>query len=112
MPDIIPQDITGIGHPEPAQNTDAAPLTDIGEIPATQPVPDLPGTLSLRYQDGVPMLVVNGSNAVPETLVVVDGTGIAVAAYTAGPPPVRARVRQLDISIPSYKIDDVIQSAP
>jgi hypothetical protein len=112
MPDIIPQDITGTSTTEPEQNTNAAPLTDIGEIPATQPAPDLPGTLSLRYQDGVPMLVVNGGNAVPETLVVVDGTGTAVAAYTAGPPPARARVRQLDILVPDYKIDDVIQSAP
>lgn len=60
-------------------------VTDLGEIPATQPSPEDTATLSLRYVEGVPALVVNGATTVPETIIALDGSGTPVAAYTAGP---------------------------
>ncbi|MFD7454462.1 hypothetical protein [Kitasatospora sp. NPDC059827] len=47
--------------------------------------PDGVGMLSLRYVDGVAQVVVSGGHGIPAELTVVDGSGNAVAAYTAGP---------------------------
>ena len=52
---------------------------------ATEVKPEDVGTLSLRYVDGVPQLVVSGGTVLPARLTVVDASGKAVGAYTAGP---------------------------
>ncbi|MFI5782433.1 hypothetical protein [Nocardia sp. NPDC051570] len=59
-------------------------ITDLGEIPATATTPETTGMLSIRYMDGVPVLVVTGGTA-PETITAVDGSGTPSALYTAGP---------------------------
>ncbi|MFF1796295.1 hypothetical protein ACFVXQ_19095, partial [Kitasatospora sp. NPDC058263] len=79
-------------------------------IPTTQPTTET-GTLSLRYVDGAAVLVVTGGNAVPGELPVVDANGNAVATYTPGKPTAPTTAKYLDIQIPDYKIDDVIQAA-
>ncbi|WP_328788782.1 hypothetical protein [Streptomyces sp. NBC_00273] len=56
-------------------------------IPAGETKPEDLGTLSLRYVDGVPMLVVNGGTAVPAGLTVVDGAGNTVTTYVTSAPP-------------------------
>ena len=68
--------------------------------------------------DGVAVLVVSGGNAIPARLSVVNSDGAVVAAYAAQAPaaPVQvaakgAQAQSLDIDIPNYKIDDVIQAA-
>ncbi|MFF1904818.1 hypothetical protein [Kitasatospora sp. NPDC058218] len=67
-------------------------------IPAEEVNPEDVGTLSLRYVDGVPQLVVSGGTVVPAGLTVVDGTGNAVAVYNAGPVPV-AQSRTSSVTI-------------
>lgn len=62
-------------------------LIDVSEVK-----PEDVGTLSLRYVDGTPILVVSGGKAVPTSLMVVDGSGTTVAAYTAGPPPEKVKL--------------------
>jgi hypothetical protein len=39
------------------------------------------GTLSLRYVDGVPVIVVSGGTAIPARLNVIDPAGATVSAY-------------------------------
>ncbi|MGW8782589.1 hypothetical protein ACWGNM_31625 [Streptomyces sp. NPDC055796] len=65
---------------------DSAQETDLGRIPADQVKPEDIGTLSLRYVDGQPQLVVSGGTVIPAGLTVVDGAGNAVAAYAAQQP--------------------------
>ena len=106
MPEISPEDISGrLEVPSSAAQT-VGVATDLGSIAPT------------------PVLVVTGGNVVPGQLVVVDAAGTAVASYTAGAPSAPAtqqgdagiapRVRSasfsLDIAVPDYKIDDVIQA--
>ncbi|MCX5077938.1 hypothetical protein ACWGCI_16215 [Streptomyces sp. NPDC054949] len=54
-------------------------------IDVTEVKPEDVGTLSLRYVDGTPVLVVSGGTAFPAGITLVDGSGNAVAVYTAGP---------------------------
>ncbi|WP_406507157.1 hypothetical protein [Streptomyces sp. NBC_00212] len=65
-----------------------AEVTDLGLIPATEIKPEDVGTLSLRYTDGVPVLVVSGGTVTPAAIRVVDGTGKTVGNYAAAPMPV------------------------
>ncbi|MEU3048813.1 hypothetical protein ABZ705_20280 [Streptomyces sp. NPDC006984] len=109
VPDITPTDITGSSATSPASDAVAAEGADV-VIPATQPTTET-GTLSLRYVDGAAVLVVHGGNAIPGELPVVDANGNAVATYTPGKPSAPTTARSLDIEIPDYKIDDVIQAA-
>ncbi|MFI7240266.1 hypothetical protein [Streptomyces cyaneofuscatus] len=75
-------------------------VTDVGEIPSTvisSETTDVPliseseikpediGSLSLRYADGVPVLVVSGGTVIPAGLTVVDASGDVVGAYSAEP---------------------------
>ncbi|GAB2636427.1 hypothetical protein [Nocardia goodfellowii] len=60
-------------------------VADLGEIPATLIRPDDAATLSLRYVEGVPTLVVTGGAAVPEIITAVDDSGTPVVQYTASP---------------------------
>jgi hypothetical protein len=62
----------------------AAEATDLGFIPATEVKPEDIGALSLRYVDGVPVVVVSGGQGVPQTVAIVDESGAPVAAYSAG----------------------------
>ncbi|WP_143687091.1 hypothetical protein [Streptomyces sp. TLI_171] len=115
VPDITPRDITGTSVPEPGPHSTATEDSDY-VIPATQPAAENLGTLSLRYVDGVAVLVVSGGNTIPGELAVVDANGTAIATYTPGAPsaPTAATAKSLDvaldISVPNYKIDDVIQA--
>ncbi|MCD9899078.1 hypothetical protein LUR56_00965 [Streptomyces sp. MT29] len=59
-------------------------VTESVTTPSTEVKPEDVGTLSLRYVDGAPHLVVSGGAAVPAVLPVVDGSGQPVANYTAG----------------------------
>ncbi|MFB7860601.1 hypothetical protein [Streptomyces sp. NPDC056069] len=68
--------------PAPVQYTPAASEPTL--IPADQVKPEDIGTLSLRYVDGAPQLVVSGGKYLPAGLAVVDASGSAVATYTAG----------------------------
>ncbi|MFI6850431.1 hypothetical protein OG535_40430 [Kitasatospora sp. NBC_00085] len=86
-------------------------------IPAPQPSASSLGTLSLRYVDGVAVLVANGGSTIPGELPVVYAGGNAIATYTLGTPitPMAATARSLDLSldihVPNCKIDEVIQVA-
>lgn len=68
------------------QGTEGGPESpDLSAVPVTEIKPEDIGSLSLRYVDGVPQLVVSGGTAIPAGLTVVDGAGNVVAAYAAGP---------------------------
>lgn len=67
---------------EQANTAETVPL---GEIAATEVNPEDVGTLSLRYVDGVPVLVVSGGMVIPASLTVVNESGSPVANYAAGP---------------------------
>ncbi|MCM2425095.1 hypothetical protein [Streptomyces sp. RKAG337] len=67
-------------------------MTDLGLIPSSEAKPEAVGTLSVRYVDGAPVLVVTAGTVMPATITVVDAAGIPVAAYTAGPPPAVAQI--------------------
>ncbi|UQA94918.1 hypothetical protein [Streptomyces halobius] len=69
------------------ETSTAAAEEEIQQIPATEVKPEDIGSLSLRYVDGVPQLVVSGGTGIPADLTVVDASGSAVATYAAGPPP-------------------------
>ncbi|MCX4826040.1 hypothetical protein OG883_40930 [Streptomyces sp. NBC_01142] len=79
---------------EQARTAETVPL---GEIPATEVNPEDVGTLSLRYVDGVPVLVVSGGSIIPASLTVVNESGSPIAKYAAGPaseeigPPIGVR---------------------
>ncbi|MEU4350490.1 hypothetical protein [Streptomyces sp. NPDC023838] len=60
-------------------------IIDVTPVPASEVNPEDVGTLSLRYVDGQPVLVISGGTAFPAGITLVDGSGNAVAAYTAGP---------------------------
>lgn len=60
-------------------------IIDVTPVPASEVKPEDVATLSLRYVDGVPVLVVSGGNAVQASLAVVNESGEPIAAYTAGP---------------------------
>ncbi|WP_406399717.1 hypothetical protein OH805_11660 [Streptomyces sp. NBC_00879] len=65
--------------------------TELPIIPAAEVNPEDVGTLSLRYVDGVPQLVVSGGTVVPTGLTVLDSSGNVVALYTAGAAPKAVR---------------------
>ncbi|MEU4730740.1 hypothetical protein [Streptomyces sp. NPDC023588] len=68
------------------QGTEGGPTTpNLDGVPVTEVKPEDMGTLSLRYVDGLPQLVVSGGKALPAGLMVVDESGAAVANYTASP---------------------------
>ncbi|MBT2384439.1 hypothetical protein [Streptomyces sp. ISL-11] len=73
-------------------------------IDVSEPKPEDVGTLSLRYVDGVPTLVVSGGEAVPVSLTVVNDSGAPVAAYVAGP-AVKARSMSVDLDASFYIAD-------
>lgn len=87
----------GTGFAGRAQDASLAAGTDKPDqqavlkiIDVTQANPEDVGTLSLRYVDGTPVLVVSGGTIVPADLTVVDASGDAVGAYThtrQGPSP-------------------------
>ncbi len=76
-------EVTDLGAIPRTDGGTAAP--NLGQIPSTEVKPEDMGMLSLRYVDGVPQLVVSGGTALPAILTVVDASGKAVGAYTAGP---------------------------
>ncbi|MFJ1795553.1 hypothetical protein [Kitasatospora griseola] len=86
--DTTPE-ITDLGA-IPGTETDTERI-DLKTIPMTEVKPEDVGTLSLRYVDGVPVLVVSGGKAIPVSLGVVNESGNPVAAYTAGAAPAPTR---------------------
>ncbi|GAB7186793.1 hypothetical protein ATKI12_6624 [Kitasatospora sp. Ki12] len=54
-------------------------------VPASEVKPEDLGSLSLRYVDGQPQLVVSGGTFIPAGLTVVNDSGTPVAAYAASP---------------------------
>ncbi|MFF4331135.1 hypothetical protein ACFYZT_32100 [Streptomyces sp. NPDC001591] len=69
--------------PAPVQRTPEA--AEPALIPAEGVNPEDIGTLSLRYVDGQPVIVVSGGTYIPAGLKVVDGSGTLGAIYTASP---------------------------
>ena len=64
----------------------AAPeATEVPIIPPSDVKPEDVGTLSLRYVDGVPTVVITGGTAIPQSLAATDGAGNLIATYTATP---------------------------
>lgn len=57
--------------------------TEPALISADQVNPEDFGTLSIRYMDGVPVIVVSGGTVIPGGIAVVDESGNAVAGYAA-----------------------------
>ncbi len=55
-------------------------------IPTEQVKSEQVGSLSLRYVDGTPVLVVSGGTAIPAALTVVDASGAPVTVYGAASP--------------------------
>ncbi|GHD36111.1 hypothetical protein GCM10010317_000020 [Streptomyces mirabilis] len=67
------------------EQVNTAETVPLGEIPAAEVNPEDVGTLSLRYVDGVPVLVVSGGSIIPASLTVVNESGSPIANYAAGP---------------------------
>ncbi|WP_330261803.1 hypothetical protein [Streptomyces sp. NBC_00539] len=59
-------------------------VVDVTLVPVAEVKSEEVGTLSLRYVDGVPQLVVSGGKAFPANLAAVDGSGNQVATYAVG----------------------------
>ncbi|MBT2492922.1 hypothetical protein J7E96_31325 [Streptomyces sp. ISL-96] len=55
-------------------------IIDVSEVK-----PEDAGTLSLRYVDGTPVLVVSGGTAIPTNLAVANAEGALVASYAISP---------------------------
>ncbi|UGY94409.1 hypothetical protein [Streptomyces gobiensis] len=86
----VAQARSGSANPVVVPTEEVKPETNLGLIPATEVKPEDIGTLSLRYVDGVPQLVVNGGTHAPAQLVLVNAEGATVSVYQ-GLPPVQAR---------------------
>ncbi|MFH8574097.1 hypothetical protein [Streptomyces sp. NPDC017993] len=56
-------------------------------IDVSEGKPEEVGTLSLRYVDGTPVLVISGGTVIPAGFTVVDDSGKPVAACAVGPIP-------------------------
>ncbi|WP_328622212.1 hypothetical protein [Streptomyces sp. NBC_00354] len=82
----------------------ALQIIDVTPVPASEVKPEDVGTLSLRYVDGVPQLVISGGRFAPAALTIVDPSGTPVATYTAGPLPVMTS-RVLDTQNGLYTAD-------
>ncbi|MFJ6798904.1 hypothetical protein [Streptomyces sp. NPDC091268] len=119
-------------EPNASVDGQAPDVSDVRLIPASEVKPEDLGMLSLRYVDGTPVLVVSSGTALPAGLTVLDASGNAVAVYAARPSlearssfnsdltgglnldstsAVGGRRGLLDIQVPDYKIDDVIQAS-
>lgn len=60
-------------------------ITDVTTVPASEVKPEDVGTLSLRYVDGAPVLVITGGHLAPSAIPAVNESGDVVATFTAGP---------------------------
>ncbi|MFF4104376.1 hypothetical protein [Streptomyces sp. NPDC001903] len=101
----------GVVDVDKSAKIDTNQVADAALIPADQVKPEDIGTLSLRYVDGVPQLVVSSGTAIPAGLTVVDAAGNAVAAYTAAPLKTAPTARVADGYI-TLEISDTIQMRP
>ncbi|MGW0251966.1 hypothetical protein ACWDYH_35590 [Nocardia goodfellowii] len=61
--------------------------TRLVTIPATEVKPQDIGSLSVRYTDGVPELVLTSGNFAPQSIPITDGAGRLLATYTATAAP-------------------------
>ncbi|MFF5488724.1 hypothetical protein [Streptomyces virginiae] len=82
-------------------------VTDLGLIPVTEVKPEEVGSLSLRYTDGTPVLVVTGGAVIPATVAIVDGSGNTVGAYTVAPAPAAEAGPQIHARLTRSVIQDV-----
>ncbi|MFD3788815.1 hypothetical protein [Streptomyces cyaneofuscatus] len=81
MKEMTPTEETDLGA---IQGTGDTTSPNLEGVIVTEVKPEDIGALSLRYVDGVAQLAVSGGTAIPAGLRVVDGSGNAVAVYTAG----------------------------
>jgi hypothetical protein len=97
-------DVSASPAPDASADAEVPEAADVGLIPASEIKSEDVGTLSLRYVDGVPVLVVSGGRAVPASLTVVNESGSPVANYAAGPaseeigPPIGVRNRSVSVN--------------
>ncbi|MFE9368153.1 hypothetical protein ACFYNN_36585 [Streptomyces sp. NPDC006978] len=68
-------------------------VIDVSEVK-----PEDVGTLSLRYVDGAPQLVLTGGTVFPTTLQLVNGSGNVLGAYTANPAQPETRARSANVT--------------
>ncbi|MGW8782595.1 hypothetical protein ACWGNM_31655 [Streptomyces sp. NPDC055796] len=93
--------------PAPVRLTPEA--TEPKLIPADQVKPEDIGTLSLRYIDGAPVLVVSGGTVIPVELAVVDPSGNAVGAARVSPgPTARLNGTSVKVPVPSGSLVDLV----
>ncbi|MEU0630746.1 hypothetical protein [Streptomyces sp. NPDC005989] len=78
----MPETTPNSKGPAPIQYT-----AEPAPIPAAEVKAEDVGTLSLRYVDGAPVVVVSGGTVIPAGLTVVDETGRPAAVYTASSLP-------------------------
>lgn len=67
-------------------------VSELALIPANEAAPKDVGTLSVRYQEGVPVLVLTGGKLSPAQLTVTDASGKTIGAFSAQPKKPQGRI--------------------